>query len=178
MYATRIWLRSAALSLAVLATASCTDGPGADALTAPREALANHSTGPTLLECPVSTTTSASALVGPLGGVVSVAGHQLVIPPNAVVMPTQFTVTVPASNYLRVDITAGDGEHYQFERPVTMTLSYARCTRTNINKANLRIFYVDDNNAILQDMGGTDDKSARTVTTGTDHLSGYVIGEG
>ncbi|HLM67112.1 MAG TPA: hypothetical protein VK358_06280, partial [Longimicrobium sp.] len=87
-------------------------------------------------------------------------------------------VTVPASQYMRVDITAGNGQHYQFQKPVSMTLSYARCTRSNIAKENLRIFYVDDANAILQDMGGTDDKTARTVTTGTDHLSGYVIGQG
>ena len=178
MYTKRTWLRSAALSLSVLAAASCTDAPAAGGITAPEQALASQSTGPTLLECPVDRTVSASALVGPLGGVVSVGGHQLIIPPLAVLLPTEFTVTVPASNYLRVDVTAGNGQHYQFQKPVSLTLSYARCTRSDIGKANLRIFYVDDANVILQDMGGTDDKAARTVTTGTDHLSGYVIGEG
>lgn len=178
MYSTRTWLRSAALSLAALAAASCTDAPAAGGITAPPAALAANSTGPTLLECPAETSSSASALIGPLGGVVSVGGHQLVIPPLAVPVPTQFTVTVPASQYVRVDITAGNGEHYQFQKPVSITLSYARCTRTNIDKENLRIFYVDDSNTILQDMGGTDDKAARTVTTGTDHLSGYLIGQG
>ncbi len=178
MYFARTWPRSAALSLAVLVAASCTDGPAAGGITAPQGALAAHSTGPTLLECPVETSSSASSVIGPLGGVVSVGGHQLVVPPLAVPIPTQFTVTVPASQYVRVDITAGNGQHYQFQKPVSITLSYARCSRSNIEKESLRIFYVDDGNAILQDMGGTDDKAARTVTTGTDHLSGYVIGQG
>lgn len=177
MYTARTWLRSAALFAAVAATASCTDTQ-AGALTAPPAALAAQNTGPTLLECPAETTTSASSLVGPLGGVVNVGGHQLVIPPLAVLVPTTFTVTVPASQYMRVDITAGNGQHYQFQKPVSITLSYARCSRSNIEKENLRIFYVDDANVILQDMGGTDDKPARTVSTGTDHLSGYVIGQG
>lgn len=177
MLSVRTWLRSAALSAAVLAAAGCGDGQPAG-ITAPAEALTTQSTGPTLLECPAETTTSTSSLIGPLGGVVSVGGHQLVIPPLAVLVPTEFTVTVPASQYVRVDITAGNGEHYQFQKPVSITLSYARCTRSNIEKENLRIFYVDDEDRILQDMGGTDDKDARTVTTGTDHLSGYIIGQG
>lgn len=177
MFTPRTWLRSAALSAAVFVTASCGEvQPGG--ITAPGEALATQSTGPTLLECPAETATSTSSLIGPLGGVVSVGGHQLVIPPLAVLVPTQFTVTVPASQYVRVDITAGNGQHYQFQKPVSITLSYARCSRSNIEKENLRIFYVDDANTILQDMGGTDDKNARTVTTGTDHLSGYIIGQG
>lgn len=177
MFTARTWLRPAALSAALLAFAGCADG-GPGGITAPADALATQSTGPVLLECPVETTTSTSSLIGPLGGVVNVGGHQLVIPPLAVLLPTQFTVTVPASQYVRVDITAGNGQHYQFQKPVSITLSYARCTRNDIAKENLRIFYVDDANVILQDMGGTDDKGARTVTTGTDHLSGYIIGQG
>lgn len=176
MYSTSTWLRSAALSLAVLSAASCADGPSG--VTAPQGALAAQSTGPTLLECPTDQTLTSNALVGPLGGVVSVGGHQLVIPPLAVLLPTQFNVTVPASNYMRVDVTAGNGQHYQFHKPVSLKISYARCSRSNIDKENLRIFYVDDNNVILEDMGGTDDKTARTVTIGTDHLSGYIIGQG
>ena len=178
MFTARTWLRSTALSAAVLAAASCTDG-GAGGITAPAGELATSSTGPTLIECPSDVTYSASDVIGATGGAVTVGDHQLVIPPLAVTAPTQFTVTVPASQYMEVDIRAGGQEHYRFDRPVTMTLSYARCTRTNIDKENLRIFYVDtETDAILEDMGGVDDKAARTVTTDTDHLSGYVIGQG
>jgi hypothetical protein len=174
----RTSVRFAALALSALALASCGDA-GAGALTAPDARRAGGSLGPQLIECPSETTVSSSALVGPLGGTVSVGGHSLVIPPLAVLLPTQFTVTAPASSYLELDIRAGSQEHYTFQKPVSLTLSYARCTRSDIDKAPLKVFYIDGaSNAILEDMGGTDNKAARTVTVGTGHLSGYAIGQG
>ncbi len=171
-------VRFAAVLMGALAVASCTEA-GSGAITAADAPRASGSLGPELIECPSETTTSSSALIGPLGGTVSVGGHSLVIPPLAVLVPTQFTVTAPASNYLELDIRAGSQEHYTFQKPVSLTLSYARCTRSDINKAPLKVFYIDGaSNAILEDMGGTDDKAARTVTVGTGHLSGYAIGQG
>jgi len=178
MYMTRNTFRFAALSLAAVFATSCADG-SAGPLTGPEGASLAASTGPTALECPVSTTTSKTALIGLLGGVIELNGHRVVIPADAVLMPTEFTLTVPASNYVEVDIKAAGQAHYQFRRPVSLTLSYARCTRTNIDKEALRIYYIDSQSkALIDDMGGTDDKAARTVTTGTDHFSGYVIGQG
>jgi hypothetical protein len=175
---TRNTFRCAALSLAAVFATSCADR-SAGPLTGPEGASLAGSTGPSPLECPVSTTTSKTALIGLLGGVIELNGHRVVIPADAVLMPTEFTLTVPASNYVEVDIKAAGQEHYEFRKPVSLTLSYARCTRTNIDKEALRIFYIDSRTkALIDDMGGTDDKAARTVTTGTDHFSGYVIGQG
>jgi hypothetical protein len=175
---TRNTFRCAALSLAAVFATSCADG-SAGPLTGPEGASLAASTGPTALECPVSTSASKTALIGLLGGVIELNGHRVVIPADAVLMPTEFTLTVPASNYVEVDIKAAGQEHYQFRKPVSLTLSYARCTRTNIDKEALRIYYIDSQSkALIDDMGGTDDKAARTVTTGTDHFSGYVIGQG
>ncbi len=162
-----------------LLLASCTPDGGAAGPTAPAEPVASTSFGATLLECPISETVSASAVIGPTGGSVSVAGHRLNVPLGAVKGLRTFTLTVPASNYLDVEIRADGHEHFQFDRPVAVTLDYSRCTRNNIEKGDLRIFYIDPvTKTILQDMGGVDDKGARTVTTGTDHLSGYAIGQG
>lgn len=178
MYMTRNTFRCAALSLAAVFATSCADG-SAGPLTGPEGASLAASTGPSPLECPVSTTASKTALIGLLGGVIELDGHRVVIPADAVLMPTEFTLTVPASNYLEVDIKAAGQAHYEFRKPVSLTLSYARCTRTNIDKEALRIYYIDSQTkALIDDMGGTDDKAARTVTTGTDHFSGYVIGQG
>lgn len=175
MYTIRTTFRYAALLAATAAAASCADG----ALTAPEAASLAASTGPSPLECPVSTTTSTKATIGLMGGVIELAGHRVVIPADAVLLPTEFTMTVPASNYVEVDIKAAGQEHFEFRKPVSLTLSYQRCTRTNIDKENLRIYYIDSRTkAILDDMGGTDNKAARTVTTGTDHFSGYLIGQG
>lgn len=178
MYMTRNTLRVAALSLAAAFAASCADG-SAGPLTGPEGASLATSTGPAPVECPVSTTRSTTATIGLLGGALELDGHRVVIPAEAVLAPTEFTLTVPASNYVEIDIKAAGQEHYQFRKPVSLTLSYARCTRTNIDKEALRIFYIDSRSkALIDDMGGTDDKTARTVTTGTDHFSGYVIGQG
>ncbi|MBW3655497.1 MAG: hypothetical protein KY444_05280 [Gemmatimonadetes bacterium] len=179
MYTTRNTFRYAALSLAAVFATSCADG-SAGPLTGPEGASLASSSGPSALECPVSTTRRTTATIGLLGGALELDGHRVVIPANAVLTPTEFTLTVPASNYVEIDIKAAGEEHYQFRKPVSLTLSYARCTRTNIDKENLRIFYIDDSRskALVEDMGGTDDKAARTVTTGTDHFSGYVIGQG
>lgn len=178
MYVTRNTFRCAALSLAAVFATSCADGSDGP-LTGPEGPSLATSTGPSPLECPVATTTSKTALIGLLGGAIELNGHRVMIPAEAVLLPTEFTMTVPASNYVKVDITAAGQEHFQFRKPVSLTLSYARCTRTNIDKETLRIYYVDSQtNAIIDDMGGTDDKTARTVTTGTDHFSGYLIGQG
>lgn len=172
-------LRRASLAFAVVALVSCGEGPAAERITASDAPLATTSTGPALLECPVDTTASKTATIDLLGGTLELDGHKLVIPANAVLLPTEFTLTVPASKYVEVDIKAAGEEHFQFEQPVSLTLSYARCSRSNIEKENLKVFYIDSaTKSILEDMGGTDDKTSRTVTTGTDHLSGYAIGQG
>lgn len=176
MYTIRGTIRFA-LCAAAATLASCADGAGT--LTAPEAASLATSTGPSPLECPTSVTRTTRATIGLMGGVLELDGHRVVIPADAVLLPTEFTLTVPAGNYVEIDVKAAGEEHFQFRKPVSLTLSYARCTRTNIDKEALRIYYVDSQTkAILEDMGGTDDKTNRTVTTGTDHLSGYVIAQG
>lgn len=169
-------LRLALIPAAALSLAACSDALApapAPVATEPGLSLAS---APSILECPIDTTRSVSATIGLLGGTLELDGHRLVIPLNAVLLPTEFTLTVPASNYMEVRVTAAGQEHFEFLQPVSLTLSYGRCSRSNIEKENLRIFHIDGNNAILEDMGGTDDKAARTVTTSSDHLSDYAIG--
>jgi hypothetical protein len=80
---------------------------------------------------------------------------------------------------VEVDVKAAGLEHFEFLQPVVMSLSYARCTRTDIDRESLRIYYVDSQTReILEDKGGVDNKLTRTVTTVTDHFSGYLIGQG
>lgn len=168
-------IRALALPLAVLALAACSDAvaPTAAAPDAPRLA----SSGPYLIECPTDVSSSASAVVGPTGGVVEHNGHKMVIPLGAVSGLHEFRIGEPVSNYMEVSLTVDGQEHFQFEKPVSITISYERCTRSNIEKESLQIFYIDESTKeILQDLGGTDDKTAKTVTTSTDHLSAYAIG--
>ena len=142
---------------------------------APEEASL-ASSGAALVECPVSETRSASATVDLLGGTVSLDGHSITLPAGAVLLPTQITLTVPASNYMEIDIRANDLESFQFEEPVSVVLSYDRCTRSNLDKETLTAWHIDTGTkALLENMGGVDDKTARTVTFESGHLSGFAI---
>jgi hypothetical protein len=130
-----------------------------------------------LVSCPSKESESSAALVTPLdGGTISVGGTQIAIPAGAVTTPTLFTVTVPASKYVEVEITALGVEHFLFDRDVTITIDYGRCTRSDIDAAPLTAWYIDGiTDTPLSPMGGVDDKVARTVTFTTGHLSSYAI---
>ena len=161
---------------AALAGAACNAAGITEASTSRRAADASLLGGATLVECPTSATSSASGLVTPLGGVVTAGGTTITVPAGAVLLPTTITVTVPASNYMEVDISVAGVEHFVFQQPVTVTLSYARCTRSDIDKTPLTAWHIDGNTkALLEAMGGVDDKVARTVTFPTGHLSGYAL---
>lgn len=164
--------RSLAVVTAALLLGACADGE----VLSPSNPSLSSSTGPTLLECPVDTSTSVTATIDLLGGTLELDGHRVTIPANAVLLPTEFTLTVPASNYLKVSVTAAGEEHFEFLEPVSLTLSYERCSRSNIDKADLTVWYVSSSDVLLENMGGTDDKVAREVTTTTDHLSDYALG--
>ena len=156
-----------------LAIAGC-----ADTLTQPEVQPRASTYGATLVECPTDATKSATGLVLPTGGSVEVDGTSISLPAGAVLLPTYVTVTLPASNYMEVDIKANDLEHFEFQTPVSVTIDYARCTRGNINHSALQAWYIDSTTkSLLENMGGVDDKVARTVTFATDHLSGYAIAE-
>lgn len=149
--------------------------------TAPTESLRpvlGTAAGPALVECPTSETQRASAEIGPLGGSVSVAGSKVIVPLGALLLPTTITLTVPESNYMEIGVTANDLEHFEFIDAVTVTIDYSRCTRSNIDKGALSVWYIaSSTKALLEHMGGEDDKLARTVTFTTDHLSSYAVAD-
>ena len=166
---------------AVLAVAGFVACAGSD-ITSPKHVtpVATQNLGggltPSLMQCPTNETQTASGLVSPLGGSVSVGGTTIAIPAGALLASANVTVTVPASNYLEVDVSIDGVPHFLFELPVTITVSYDRCSRANIDKAPLSVWYIDsDTHALLEQMGGIDDKVARTVTFLTGHLSGYAV---
>lgn len=168
--------RCAAGLLAAALIASCADGA-----TAPFEPEPQHATVSVagLVECPSNVTRSVSGTLGLLGGTLELDGTRITLPPLAVLVPTRFTLTLPASNYMEVQIRAGNAEHFQFALPATVVIDYSRCTRTDIDDEPLSVWHIDTlTKALLDVMGGvTDDKTARRVTFQTDHLSGFSIAQ-
>ena len=141
-----------------------------------QQLLFGGSSSPSLLECPAGESASASALVTTAGGTVAAGGVSIAIPAGALLQDANVTVSVPASKYLEADISVEGSEHFIFELPVVVTMSYARCTRSNIDLRPLSAWYIDsDTKALLEKMPSADDKLSRTVTFTTGHLSGYAI---
>jgi hypothetical protein len=135
---------------------------------------------PGLVECPTDVTESGSALLGVAGGTVIAGGHLLIVPANA--LPelglSLITLTAPASKYVEIEVRVNGEPHFLFNLPVTVVVDYSRCSRINIDRAPLRVWYIDsETKEFLADMGGIDDKLLRTVTFFTDHFSGYAIAQ-
>lgn len=164
--------------VALLALAACeTAGPTASTPEEPPVLLAT-TTGSVLVECPTDTELRTSETITGLGGTVTLGGHQVKIPAGALLEPTEITLVEPVSNYMKIHVLAGGSETFTFLEPVEITLSYERCTRSNIDKEPLEVWHVDEvTNELLENMGGVDDKDARAVTFTTDHLSGYAIAQ-
>lgn len=156
----------------VLLAVGCAETP----LQPEGEPVFSTSSGAVLLECPINQTQSTSGTIGVLGGILELDGHSVVLPPGAVLLPTRISLTVPASNHLKVQFQAGGSEHFEFLEPISITISYARCTRSNIDRVTLGIWHIDDQNQLLSNKGGYDDKVARRVTATSDHFSNYAVG--
>jgi hypothetical protein len=156
------------------AISACSDPAGTDRL-APAD-LEAATYGHTLIECPVNEQKSASATLDARGGTLRLDGHQLTLPLVAVSAPTAFTLAAPVSNYMEIRIRAGGHDDFAFDRPATITIDYSRCTRSNIDKAELSVWKIDPvTKTLIQNMGGVDDKEARTITFQTGTLSTWSI---
>jgi hypothetical protein len=170
-------LHVVALAAAVIACSEPTAPPLSSA-TDDTPAIAAGSSG--LVECPTNETQSTLALVGAGGGTVSLGGTRIDIPEGA--LPalglSLISLRMPASQYVEVDVRVNGLVHFQFAKPVAVAIDYGRCTRSDIDRVPLRVWYINSvTKAFIADMGGVDDKSARTVTFETDHFSGYAIAQ-
>ena len=153
--------------------AACGNDRQADPLGMPE---LSEAAGASLLACPTGESHAASARVAPSGGNVGLGRHRMTIPAGAVADTVLITMVAPASDYLLVEMRANAQEHYQFLAPLTVTIDYSHCRMDRIAAGPLSVWLVDPSSgALLQNMGGTDDRGARTVTFTTDHFSGYAI---
>lgn len=165
------------LALTLVAGAGCAgDGP-----TATHPAIAAsasiHAESATLLQCPVSEGGSATSVIGSLGGVLSVGGTRVVIPADAVPSSTSFTLTVPSSPYVEIEVTAGDADHFVFSKPVLVAIDYSRCGDSLLSPRHSAWNIDPVTKALLEKMIGVDVRLTHTVVFTTIHFSGYALAD-
>jgi hypothetical protein len=162
-----------------LATLSCdtsrATGPIETPTTASKQPLLFPS-GPKAVSCPTNESFSTTSEVGPLGGLLSTGGTTVNIPAGALLNTVTVSLTVPASNRVEVDVSVAGTENFIFELPIVVTVSYARCSRSNIDLLPLSVWHFDQaTGELLEQMPSVDNKLLRTVTFTTGHLSGYLL---
>jgi hypothetical protein len=168
------WWKSLVVTAATLLLGLSCGEPRA---TAPGASTSRSDTSsPSLVECPSNQTTTTSAVVGLLGGVIQLGGASIAIPSGALTVPTLLQVTIPASRYMEIDVTAVGFTSFVFQQPISVTIDYSRCSRSDIDQQPLHVWHIDPvTKELLEDMGGTDDKASRRITFSTGHLSGYAV---
>ncbi|HKO29065.1 MAG TPA: hypothetical protein VJU80_16525, partial [Solirubrobacteraceae bacterium] len=134
------------LVASLVLAAACAESPTSPlanqaAVQGPR--FSTSTSAPALLVCPSNHTMSASRVIGPEGGEVTIAGNRVQIPAGAVAQPTTFTLSAPAGRYMQLDISAAGYDHYFFQSPVTVTINYARCGNVNDISSMLSAWYID-----------------------------------
>lgn len=167
---------AATAALVALGLAACGEAPTDAALAPDQPSFA--SSGPVLVECPVDSSIATTGTLDASGGSIRLLNHELALPLLAVSGPTSFALEAPVSNYMELAVTANGAESFQFNKVVNITIDYSRCTRSNIDKAPLSVWQIDPvTKALIEPMGGVDDKESRTITFQTDHLSTYSIAQ-
>lgn len=135
--------------------------------------------GATLIECPIDSTRWTESTLDLLGGSLTLDGTTVDVPAGALLLPTTLRLTIPASRYMEIDVSVPGEEHFTFEEPITVTVDYSRCTRSNIDKASLSVWHIDHTTkALLENMNAYgDDKVARRISFNTGHLSGFALAD-
>jgi hypothetical protein len=174
-----------ALAVAFASVASCGGGEATTGVTgdAPTGLLSLPpligGSNPSLLACDApATDSSTTGVIGPLGGLLAIGGTQVLIPANAVLVPTTFRLTIPASRLVEISVRAGSAEHFLFEKPVLVTIDYGRCAGAVPLSASLSAWHIDETSkSLLENMSGVDLRLLHTITFYTGHLSGYAVAD-
>lgn len=166
----------AAVGTVAVTLGSCSEPTTPHRATPTADVLA-QTAQPAFLVCPIDTTLRASETIGVLGGTVSVGNTSISIPAGALLGTKTITVTIPASQYMDVDITADGTNGLTFLDAATITIDYSRCPDSALPSSALSAWYVSDTHSPLQFMAGVDLRAERRLVFVTGHLSGYAIAQ-
>lgn len=124
-----------------------------------------------LLACTPMPAESASATIGPAGGAIDVGPHTLTIPPGALADTVTITAVAPSDTVNRLHF---EPTGLRFQRPATVTMSYANCGIAG-DVIPKRVAYVSDSLQVLDLLPSLDDFANRRVTGQLQHFSQYAV---
>jgi hypothetical protein len=124
-----------------------------------------------LLTCRPLPYDSTSATIGPLGGMLRVGPHTLVVPPGALGGPVRITAVQPRDTVNLVRFTP---QGLTFVRPAALTMSYANCNLLGLLLPK-RIAYTTQRLQILEYLLSIDNLGAQQVTGRLKHFSQYAV---
>jgi hypothetical protein len=158
---------------------SCRDMPTAPPsppkATEPSQLLGLNFGQPRLLYCPSSETLDISGQIGLDGGTLSLGGTSVTIPGGDLLDLSTVRLTIPAGQYMEVDLTVNGG-HFIFPQPVVLTIDYSRCNRWETLFRLLSVWNIDqDTKALIENEGGIDNKLTQSITVLLSHFSGFAI---
>ena len=171
MGAQRFWSRVlAAAGIAVIF--GCSERAPLERLAAPpsHDVIASFG-NPGLLRCAPQPAASASATIGPDGGVLQIGPHRLTVAAGALPDTVTITAVAPSTSVIRVEL---EPHGLTFNGDVSLTLSYAHCG----GLAELfpkRVVYIDGGLNILEFLPSLDDLFNKRVTGDLSHFSDYAI---
>lgn len=122
-----------------------------------------------LLMCQQQEYAVTTAVIGPMGGQISVGNHSLRILENALSEDVTITAEQIAG---QVNSVRFSPEGLQFAMPTMLTLSYENCDSIPYSK---RIVYTDDSLQILQSLPSVDVDSLSQVNALIYHFSRYAV---
>jgi len=124
-----------------------------------------------LLKCSPLPYASATKVIGPAGGTLTVGPHTFTVPAFALSRWVTITATAPSDKVNRVHF---DPEGLQFQKSASLTMSYANCNVLG-SLVPKHIAYVDESLNILYYLLSVDDLLSQKVTGKVDHFSEYAM---
>jgi len=161
----------AGLTLGVLALVvwGCSDaGPTAPAGSVAAPSFSVSSGNPDLVICKTKRSTSVSQRIGSKGGMLTLNGHTLVIPPYALSSTVTITLSQEKGINSEVDLQP---QGLQFAVPASLTLDYSDCT---IPPSAAFVAYLNPNGT-AEPLPSEDLRDLLKVTAPLAHFSQYAV---
>lgn len=155
------------LTVVALAVLACNE---------PHTLVPQSAAGDKLLACPTMDGATTTSTIGALGGAVSLGGTSVVIPAGALLGDTKIQLSVPASQYVEIEVKANDQPTFSFTQAITVTIDYSRCASGTLLTSPHTVWHIDPaTHELLENMHGIDDPVTHRITFTTTHFSGYAV---